>query len=299
VVTLHAAIEQMSARLWAICYRMTGRSADADDLCQEAIARAIERSDQLRADDPAGWLVRIATTTCLDHLRRTSVQRRVNDLIDFVELPGLSPGELAGDPQHAAILREDIRYAFVVALQRVPPRQWAALILHDVCDRPLGDVAALLEINDNAAKQLVHRARTAVKDARRRDDVDVPVDVALVEALARAVESGSLDTLAALLADDAWGLVDGGDAVPVASEPSLGRDAVMRRFANGWRRLDNVPLTAEIRVLNGEPAVVVRLGASVVVAMIQVETHHQRIVSLRVDRDPNRTRRLVPTVLGA
>jgi RNA polymerase sigma-70 factor, ECF subfamily len=287
---LHAAIEQARRRMWAICYRMTGRAADADDLTQEAIARAIERVDQLRGDDPTGWLLRITTTTCLDHLRRDAVRRRATELVDFVDLPGLAPGEIVADPERAAILRDDIRYAFIVALQHVAPRQRAALILHDVCDRPLADVAEVLGVNENAVKALIHRARVSLAAVRRRDDVDVPVDTNLVEALARAVESGSLDALAALIAEDAWGVVDGGGVIAVTPEPSFGRDAVMRRFTNGWRRLDNVEMAAQVRARNGEPLVVVGIrGAPMVVAIIQIETRDGGIVSLRVDRDPRRT----------
>jgi RNA polymerase sigma-70 factor, ECF subfamily len=286
-----AAVERSRRRLWAICYRMTGSNQDADDLCQEAIARAIERADQTVAADPTGWLVRIATTTCLDHLRRATVRERVCSLVDPLDLPELAPGEAADDPERAAILREDVRYAVVVALQALNPRQRAALVLHDVCDRPIAEVAATLELAPNAAKALLHRARVALADARRHDDVDIPVDRGVVELLARAVEAGALDQIAALLADDAWGVVDGGGVIPVAESPSIGRDAVMRRFVNAWRRLDNVPLAAEVRRLNGEPAVIVRVAETprVVVAMIHLESRARRITSLRIDRDPRRT----------
>jgi len=288
---LNAAIEHNRRRLWLICYRMTGRTTDADDLCQEAIARAIERSEQVTGDDPTGWLMRVATTTCLDHLRRDAVRRRITELADQLDVPGVVPGEPVADPQRAAILREDVRYALVVALQQVAPRQRAALILHDVCDRSLAEVSTVVGASVNATKALIHRARVALAAARHRDDVDVPVDPVVVEALARAVEAGSLDTLAALLAEDAWGVVDGGGVVPVAGKPSIGRRAVVRRFGNAWRRLDQVPLVAEVRALNGEPAVIVRIGGDrrIVVAVIHVETRDRSVVALRVDRDPRRT----------
>jgi RNA polymerase sigma-70 factor (ECF subfamily) len=186
-----------------------------------------------------------------------------------------------------------VRYAVVVALQVLNPRQRAALVLHDVCERSLAEVADVLAINANAAKALLHRARAALAEARRRDEVDTPVDAAIVEELARAVEAGALDRVAALLADDAWGIVDGGGIVPVAPGPSLGRDAVMRRFANAWRRLDAAPLAAEVRRLNGEPSVIVRLAADlrIVVAVIHVETRARSIAALRIDRDLRRTAR--------
>ncbi|HUQ06072.1 MAG TPA: sigma-70 family RNA polymerase sigma factor [Kofleriaceae bacterium] len=288
---LLAAIERNRRRLWAICYRMTGAVQDADDLCQEAIARAIERADQVVAGDPTGWLLRIATTTSLDHLRRATVRDRVTTLVDPLDLPDMAPGERAEDPERAAILREDVRYAVVVALQALTPRQRAALVLHDVCDRPIAEVAAILELNPNAAKALLHRARVALAEARHRDDVDTPVDPDVVEALARAVEAGSLEQISALLAEEAWGVVDGGGVIPVLAGPSLGREAVMRRFVNAWRRLDNLSLTAEVRRLNGEPGVIVRVASApqIVVAIIHVESRARHIAGLRIDRDPRRT----------
>src|SRR3954465_1459389 len=98
---------------------MTGNVSDAEDLSQEAIARAIERGDQVVDDDPTGWLIRIATTTCLDHLRRATVRARVTPLVDPVDLADLPAANPTGDPEHAAILREDVRYAVVVALQHL------------------------------------------------------------------------------------------------------------------------------------------------------------------------------------
>lgn len=286
---LLASIESCRRRLWTVCYRMTGRTSDADDLCQEAIARALERADQLASDDATGWLLRIATTTCLDHLRKATVRRRLTELSDPLDIAELSPGAATHNPERAAILREDVRYAVVVALQHLTPRQRAALILHDVCDRPIADVAAVLDVNANAAKALLHRARHALHEIRRRDDVDVPADAAVVEALALAIEQGELDTLGALLLEDAWGVVDGGGIVRVASRPTAGRRAVVRRFANAWRRLGTIPMATELRRLNGELAVIVRIrGPGIPVAVIHLETTAGRIAALRIDRDPRR-----------
>lgn len=290
--TLATAIEQNRRRLWAICYRMTGRTTDADDLCHDAVARALARADQVTDVDPTGWLVRITTTVCLDHLRRETTRRRVTELIDWLDVPGLRPDGNGNHPERAAILREDVRYAVVVALQQIAPRQRAALILHDVCDRSLVEIANVLETTPDAVKQLLHRAREALVKAKRTTNVDVPSDPDVVAAIARAIETGSLDSLAALLLEDAWGVVDSEGAIPVATGPHLGRGAIMRRFANGWRRLEHLPMRADVRWLNAEPVVIVQLAtAPVVVAIIHAETRAGSIVSLRVDRAP---RRLAP-----
>lgn len=286
---LLTAIERSRRRMWNICYRMTGRTVDADDLAQDAIARAIERVDQVAGEDPTGWLLRIATTTCLDHLRRQQVRTRVTALVDPLDVADLSPGERVDDPERAAVLREDVRYAVVVALQHLTAAQRAALILHDVCDRSVADVATVLGTNANAAKALIHRARVALREARHSDDVDVPADRAVVERFALAIERGELDALAELLLETAWGVADGGGIVRVAARPSFGRRSVVRRFANTWNKLGRVALAPELRLLNGEPAIVVRVrGAGFAFAVIHVETREARVAALRIDRDPAR-----------
>jgi RNA polymerase sigma-70 factor (ECF subfamily) len=287
---LLAAIERCRKRLWAHCYRMTGSRAGADDLSQEAIARALEREADL-ADRSAldGWLFRIATTACLDHLRRETRIRRVTELVDPLAVSDLAAGDVSPpDPEAAAILRDDVRFAVVVALQALSPRQRAAVLLHDVCDRPLAEIAAALEMNANAAKALLHRGRDALLRARGRVDVDRTADAGVVERLARAIESRSVDGLTALLAEDVWGVVDGGGVVRVATKPSFGRRAVARRWANANRRL--AAPVARVQVLNGEPAIVITLpelgGAPF--ATVHVETRAGLVAALRVVRDPRR-----------
>src|SRR5262249_21659862 len=173
--TVLAAVERCRKRIWGHCYRMTGRRTEADDLSQEAIARAIERADDLHDIAGAdGWLFRIATNVCLDHLRR---QRRTQALTELVD--PLVFDELAAspdDPEATALLRDDVRLAVVAALQHLAPKQRAVLLLHDICGVPLAEVANTIGTNTNAAKATLRRARAALERARGRSDVDVPVD---------------------------------------------------------------------------------------------------------------------------
>src|SRR5262244_3175082 len=283
---VHAAIERCRKRLWAHCYRMTGRRTDADDLSQEAIARAIERADDL-VDLAAveGWLFRIATTVCLDHLRRERRSRAVTELVDPVAFDHLAVPP--ADPEAFTLLRDDVRLAVVAALQRLAPKQRAVILLHDVCGLPLAEVASTIGSNGNAAKAMLRRARAALERARGRTDVDVPVDPEVVERLARALESRSVEALAALLADDVWGVVDGGGVVRVATRPTFGARTLLRRFANLSRRVP-VPVACRVVRLNAEPAVLVTLPTAghTVFASVHVETRDGRIVAMRVVRDP-------------
>lgn len=283
-----AAIERLRKRLWAHCYRMTGRRADADDTSQEAIARAIERAADL--DDPARtepWLFRIATTVCLDHLRRRARIERATDLVDPVAFDDVAG--TPASPEDATILRDDVRFALVAALQRLAPKPRAVVLLHDVCGLPLVETAAAVGSNPNAAKATLHRARATLARTRRQTVVDVPADRAVVERLAHALETRSVEALQALLADDVWGVVDGGGIVRVATKPSFGARALARRFANLSRRV-LVPVACRIVALNGEPAVLVTVPSAghAVFASVHVETRGGRIVAMRVVRDPGK-----------
>ena len=283
-----AAIARNQKRIWAVCYRMTGRRAEADDLAQEAIARALERAEQVTDDDPTGWLLTLAARVCLDRLRKARTERRLTELADPIDGSDWLVGERPSTaPDDVAILREDLRYAIVVALQQLTPRQRAALVLHDVCDRSLEEVGATLGGTANAAKATLQRARVALREARRRTDVDVPVDRDVVERFARAIEAGALDELAALLADDAWGATDGGGIIVTANKPTFGRQVIARQWANAKRKL-GVDVVAELRALNGELAIVVRLALHpvVIVAVVHLETRGGAVVALRVNRDP-------------
>ncbi len=284
--TVLAAIERCRKRVWAHCYRMTGRRADADDLSQEAFARAIERAEDLHDPGAAeGWLFRVATTVCLDHLRRDRRRRTATELVDPIVFDDF-PAPPA-DPEDVTLLRDDVRLAVVAALQFLSPKHRAVLLLHDVCGLPLAEVAATVQTNVNAAKSTLHRARGAVARARGRTDVDVHVDRDVVEQVARALESRDVETLAALLADDVWGVVDGGGVVRVARRPTFGARALLRRFANLSRRVP-LPVACGVVRLNAEPAVLVTLpGAGhAVFASVHVETRNGRVAAMRVVRDP-------------
>jgi RNA polymerase sigma-70 factor (ECF subfamily) len=154
------------------------------------------------------------------------------------------------------------------------------------------EVADALATNANAAKALVHRARVALAAARRHVDVDVPTDRGVVERMAQAIEAGAVEALAAMLAEDAWGIVDGGGVVRTATRPTLGGRAIARQWANARTKLGQ-PVTARVHTLSGEPAIVIRLAdlPEAIVAVAHVETRAGAVVALRVHRDPARIAR--------
>jgi RNA polymerase sigma-70 factor (ECF subfamily) len=165
--------------LHVYCYRMLGSFDDAEDHVQEVLLRAWRARDsfQGRAGIRA-WLYRIATNVCLDTLRRNRrrpVPPRQGgpDTLSVTSMPWLQPypdallDELVSDqpgPEARAVARESISLAYLTAIQILPPRQRAVLILRDVLDWPARDVAAQLDSSVAAVKSALQRARTTLAE---------------------------------------------------------------------------------------------------------------------------------------
>jgi RNA polymerase sigma-70 factor, ECF subfamily len=167
--------------LHVYCYRMLGSFDEAEDHVQEVFLRAWRSRERFEGgSSPRTWLYRIATNACLDTLRRdarravpASSNAQPGSGPSVAAMPWLQPypdsllGEVAADqpgPGAAAVSRETMSLAFLAALQLLPPRQRAVLILRDVVGWPAADVAGLLEMSVPAANSALQRARTTLRD---------------------------------------------------------------------------------------------------------------------------------------
>src|SRR5581483_7713246 len=154
-----SAFEQHRAPLTAHCYRMLGSAFDAEDAVQETLLRAWRNREGFEGRASVQtWLYRIATNVCLDMLRGAKRRARPMDL----RPAGTAVLPQDGDPAEIAATRESVRLAFVAALQRLPARQRAVLILRDVLDWQASEVAALLETSVASVNSALQRARASL-----------------------------------------------------------------------------------------------------------------------------------------
>jgi RNA polymerase sigma-70 factor (ECF subfamily) len=219
-----AAIEPYRRELLVFCYRMLGSVDDAQDVLQETLARAwraFDRYDPSRASVRT-WLYRIATNACLDALkarRRRPLPADVGPVFDdpdaaFVpgfEVPWLQPvpdallGRSALDPAEAAIERSQLRLALVAALQLLPARQRAVLVLRDVLDLSAAEVAELLGTTAAAVNSALQRAKATLASAGADPEV-VPEPAAeqraVVDAFVAAFEAADIAGLTRMLHRD-------------------------------------------------------------------------------------------------
>ncbi len=222
---LPADSDRYRGELLAHCYRMLGSVHDAEDLVQETYLRAWKSYDKFEGrSSMRTWLYRIATNACLTALE--SRARRPlptglgapssdpeGDLVQQGEVPWLEPvpdalvGADSGDPASVVTSRESIRLAFVAALQHLPPRQRAVLILRDVLKWRAAEVAALVGTSTAAVNSALQRARAQLDELAPTEESvtepQTPEQQALLERYVAAFESYDVAAMVDLFTKDA------------------------------------------------------------------------------------------------
>ncbi len=220
--SLELQLEAYRVELTAYCYRMLG-SVDAEDAVQETFIRAWRAYDRFEGRSALrSWLYRIATNVCFDMLESRKRRARPMDLgpsgepiVENLRTPDQlwiepMPDSLVvggGDPAEIVGTRESVRLAFVAALQQLPPRQRAVLILCEVLRWKAAEVAELLETSVASVNSALQRARATLEASEATPSTTAPsVDAADAELLQRyvaAFEQYDMDALTSLIHEDA------------------------------------------------------------------------------------------------
>jgi RNA polymerase sigma-70 factor (ECF subfamily) len=212
-------LEEYRRELTGYCYRMLGSGFEADDAVQETLLRAWRRSERFEGRSSLrSWLYRIATNVCLDMLRgrqRLALPMDLGPAAPPVESllgtprpddswvsPIADSRVLQGDPADIMVERETIRLAFVAALQYLPARQRAALILCEVLKMPAAEAATTLDTSVPAVNSALQRARATIADMSPSPDATC-ADRALVDRYVDAFQRYDMSALVKLLHDDA------------------------------------------------------------------------------------------------
>jgi RNA polymerase sigma-70 factor (ECF subfamily) len=218
-------MEQHRRHLTGYCYRMLGSTFDADDAVQETMVRAWRASGRFEGRSSLrSWLYRIATNVCLDMLRgkqRRALPMDLSAPVPATTPPGrmladqnwiqpvpngdvLSPG---ADPAEGAAMRDSIRLAFIAALQTLPGRQRAVLILREVLGWHASEVAELMDTTVPSVNSALQRARATLSshdsEALEAGAATAEIDNALLAQYLEAFERYDIDALVSLLHDDA------------------------------------------------------------------------------------------------
>src|SRR5207237_1842249 len=217
-------LEQYRGELTAYCYRMLGSPFDAEDAVQDAFVRAWRSRDRFEGRSAMrSWLYRIATNVCLDMLKGKERRARPMDLgsacepieanlhvpVDprWIEPIPDSLTSPEGDPAEVAVARESVRLALVAALQQLPARQRASLILRDVLRWEASEVAELLDASVASVNSALQRARATLARSNLSSADPAPplsdADRALLDRYVVAFERYDFQGLTSLIREDA------------------------------------------------------------------------------------------------
>lgn len=187
-------------RLLRVAYRLTGSVADAEDAVQEAWLR-LDRAGHDEPSNLQAWLTRVVSRLCLDRLG-SAAKRRETYVGQWLPEPVVRPLGPVGepDPLDVVVQGEDARYGALVVLDALTPPQRVAFVLHDVFSVPFDEVAEVLGIGADAARQHASRARRAMADAP--EPVPDPEHEAVVGRFLEAMATGDLDAIVRTLHPD-------------------------------------------------------------------------------------------------
>ncbi|HEY2218152.1 MAG TPA: sigma-70 family RNA polymerase sigma factor [Gaiellaceae bacterium] len=206
-------LEEHRSELKAYSYRMLGSPFEAEDAVQETFIRAWRGLDRFEGRSALrSWLYRIATNVCLDMLSSKERRARPMDLgparepvIENLSTPEVPWIEPIPDPADVAVERDTIRLAFIAALQHLPPRQRAALVLCEVLRWQATEVAELLDTSVASVNSALQRARATLAETDAIATTDELDDAgrALLERYVTAFERYDMEALTSLIQEDA------------------------------------------------------------------------------------------------
>jgi RNA polymerase sigma-70 factor (ECF subfamily) len=247
---------------------MTGSAEDADDVVQEAFARLVARPPDAQVEDLGPWLRRVASNLAIDALRRrrrrayrgpwlpSPIETSDADWLDAhaSEQPG---------PEARYGLAESVTYAFLLALEALPPRQRAVLVLRDVLGCSAFETAGLIGASEGNVRVLHLRARRALEEYDRSRCIPTPELLAqhrdALDRFLGCLLSQDARGLEALLAESVHTVTDAAGEYTALATPMAGQARVARFYLRAAFQRRAAGTRIEVRLVNGLPAAVITL----------------------------------------
>jgi len=223
--------EAARPNLLGLAYRILGSLADAEDAVQDTFLKW-EKADRGDIKNMASWLTTVCTRRCLDLLRSAHRTR-----VTYV-------GEWLPEPVHTLVeheaedrlqLASSLTTAFMLMLERLTPKERAAYLLHEIFDMSYLEVAGTLDIQENACRKLVSRAKANIDQTKVRHTASVERQNQLLAAFQEAVTGGETTQLSSLLSKDIQLCADGGGKVPAVLNVLRGEAEVVTFLSEGLK----------------------------------------------------------------
>jgi RNA polymerase sigma-70 factor (ECF subfamily) len=271
-------------RLLGVAYRLLGSAWDAEDIVEEAVIRWLQL-DRTDIREPLAFLTTMVTRLSLDHLRSART-RRETYYGPWLPEPVLTAGAELG-PLETVEQRDSLSMATMRLLEQLTPPERGVFVLRSAFEMPYEDIAGVLDVTTEHARQLHHRAQDRIARNSRRFDADARRHAFLFQTLVAATQSGDLSGLEELLAADVVAYNDGGGRARAARNPIVGIHNVLR-FITGLRERFTTVSDVRFVEINGQPAAYLRMGGQEQV--IGISVRDGRIAEIFAVLNPDKTR---------
>jgi RNA polymerase sigma-70 factor (TIGR02957 family) len=278
---------RIQPRLLGVAYRMLGSLAEAEDVVQD-VWLGWNAADAKEVIDPEAWLVTATTRRSIDRLRLAR-----NDREHYVGIWLPEPiltDESPATPEELQEASSDLSIAFLTVLERLAPEARAAFLLREVLDADYADIARTLDKSEAACRQIVHRAKSQLREERPRYVVSAESHQRLMRRFAQAWSNADFRAMKEMMAESATLVGDGGGIVTSFPKPMVGGERIAQLlFAGTLRRTHDMRL--ELAQINGRLGVLRWFGDQLESAQ-SYDTDGERIVHVYVQRNPEKLQRI-------
>jgi RNA polymerase sigma-70 factor (ECF subfamily) len=277
--------------LFSIAYRMLGSAMDAEDVVQDSYLRwAAADRDEVRS--PKAFLATIVTRLCLNRLTSARAERESYVGVWLPEPVLTASDPLWSSPEALVGDKQTLSLAFMLLMESLTPDERAVFTLRAVFDEEYDDIAKAVGKSPAACRQLYHRARSKLAEARAADAAPPEALADIVDAITSAFIGGDIDALTGLLASDVTSMADGGGKVRGAgTRPVHGPLAVVAVLKRVFQTGVELGAQTELTEINGAPGFISRVGDTIISAG-SVELRDGLISRIMFVVNPDKLRRL-------
>lgn len=280
--------QELRPLLFSLAYRMLGTRADAEDIVQEAYLRwHAARDEEVRV--PKSFLTTVVARLGLDSLKSAYRKRET--------YPGPWLPEPLVEPTGTVTLElaDSLSLAFLYLLEALSPAERVAFLLREAFDAEYAEIADVLETSEANSRQLVTRARKHLQEKRRRFPVDREQHEGILRRLVATCLTGDAAELASMLSQDVVVISDGGGKTLAALRPILGADKCSRFLTGLTRKGAGGATAARVVDVNGEPALLLEAGQTVITILTVEMDAEGRIARILIMRNPDKLPSSLPT----
>ncbi|MFB6451288.1 sigma-70 family RNA polymerase sigma factor [Bradyrhizobium tunisiense] len=275
--------ERYRRYLTGLAYRMLGSMVEAEDAVQEAYIRW-HGTEKESIESVRAFLAKVVVRICLDQMKSARATRETY-VGSWLPEPVLNAETFGAET--ASEYATDLSVGLMLALERLSPLERAAFLLHDVFDVGFDQVAQLIERNEAACRQLAARGRVHVRRSRPRFQVQPDKGDEILQAFMNAYQTGNIDALANILAEDAVLHTDGGGKRKAALNPIVGRAKILALLAGVARKRRDPLGNLRPATINGLPGCLAALASGDILS-IALEIVSDRIKAVYVVRNPDK-----------